>query len=192
MQFAGGAPYINPDDWGVVTDNGGGIATMSRRLGASSATTAGSGTMILSCFRAPQDLLATQIATTNSTAATATPSDCYMVVYSYDVVADTLTLIGTTANDTSLWSVANARNVANLLAPVQLRQGNWYGAGYLAVSGVAMMAIQGAGANTGSGRVIIEQPRLAIGVTAAAPPATIIPANINRTNADPFVELLAA
>lgn len=87
---------------------------------------------------------------TNTTAAGATPTLCkvgfYSVASPYDETAD-LTLLGSTANDTSLFSAASTMYTRALTAPASKVAGQRYAVGVLVVSGAAMPSLQGVAAS---------------------------------------------
>lgn len=111
--------------------------------GASYVTMA-SGTAVFSYFRAKQSItIASLKAYTGSTAAAATPTTIKLGVYSVDEATGDLTLLASTANDTTLFAATFTGYTKALSAPVALTAGNRYAYGILEVSGAAVATLQG-------------------------------------------------
>jgi hypothetical protein len=123
-----------------------GEETMSRMLAQSVviANIGASGDVVLTYFYGRKTEQVTQIAIpTGNQAAGATPTLCKMGLYTVDASGN-LTLVGATANDTSLWSVTFAGNVRTMLAPVNKVQGQRYAMAAIVVSGAALPRFAGA------------------------------------------------
>jgi len=102
-----------------------------------------SGTFIATYFTADHSFLASTLTMyVGSTAAAPTPTLCRLGLYSCNA-NDDLTLVASTANDTSLYRNAYGTNVVPLTAPYQLVAGQRYAIGYLTVSAATMPNFHG-------------------------------------------------
>jgi len=97
----------------------------------------------LAYFRARKTESVTQVrAISGTTAAAATPSLCRLGVYSVDGSGN-LALVGSTANDTSLFAGASTVYTRSLSAPFTKTAGSVYAFGILVVSDVTMPTVCG-------------------------------------------------
>lgn len=91
-------------------------------------------TLRLSYFTAPQTrTLTTTLTYTGSTAAGATPTVCRVGLYSVAASGD-ITLVASTANDTTLWASINTEYPKDFSAPYTVSAGQRYAFGVLVVS----------------------------------------------------------
>jgi len=108
------------------------------RIGGLSAnhTAAGTGALLLSCFTARKTETITQIrAYSGSTAAAATPTLARMGVFT--VVGSAITLVASTASDTTLFAAVNTAYTRTLTVPLSKVAGQRYALGILVVSAAA-------------------------------------------------------
>ena len=121
-----------------------GESTIINREDASTAALAStSQTLYLTYFTAKQRLTSTQISVpSGSTAAGATPTLVRFGLYSVDGQGN-LTLIASTANDTTLLAAANTFYTKNWSASVVIHQGQRYALGVLVVTGAATPTFNG-------------------------------------------------
>jgi hypothetical protein len=156
-----------------------GESTLPRQQAASSQSlTAGS--VRLAYFTAAKTEQVAQLrASTGTTAAAATPTLVKMGVYS--VAADgTLTLLGSTANDVTLFSVANTVYTRSLAAPFTKVAGMRYAFALLVVTGAATPTIYGTIATTTTEAAVA--PRLTGGLGSQTDlPASIAAGSITGT-----------
>lgn len=122
--------------------NPGTFATLPRIATTAFAQTSGS--LVVAYFTALKSgTVSTLRATTAGSGAAATPTLARFGVFSVDG-SDNLTLIGSTPNDTSLFSSAWSSYAKNLSTPVALTYGQQYAFGILIVSAAAMPSLNGA------------------------------------------------
>lgn len=100
-----------------------------------------SGWVTLNCFTADKSMTVNNLTTICGTAAAATPTLCRLGIYSIDG-SNNLTLIGSTANDTTLWSSATSYTKA-LTSGVAITQGSRYALATLIVSSAAVANLGG-------------------------------------------------
>ena|GEM_PF-6747973 len=112
-----------------------GIATIPReQVTASGSTTMTSQVLRLTYFVPDEDVLASQVRViTGTTAAAATPTLIRFGLYSESSTGD-LTLVASTANDTTLWAITNTRYTKPLSASYRLLRGQRYAFGALVVT----------------------------------------------------------
>ncbi len=112
-----------------------GEAVFSREEIASSGVGVGTGSLRLTYFTAGKTETISQVRLhTGSTAAGATPTICRIAVYLVDDATQNLTLVASTANDTTLFSVATNEYVKAFSAPFTKYKGNRYAIGVLVVT----------------------------------------------------------
>jgi hypothetical protein len=110
-----------------------------RRMLSSATNAPATGVMRLSYFTARKTMDVTQIAVyTGTTAAAATPTLCAFGVYVEDQVTRSLTLVGSTTNDTTLFSAASTKYTKSFITPWVKRAGSRYAFASLVVSGAAV------------------------------------------------------
>lgn len=127
------------DDEGLLV----GEATIRRREISSNAASIASQSLRLTYFTAKKSEVISQISTvTGGTAAAATPTLCRFGVYKVESNGD-LTLVASTANDTTLFAAATTQYTRSLQAPFNKIRGQRYAIGVLVVSGVATPTFHG-------------------------------------------------
>lgn len=137
MSSSGANNLLNPD--GLAN----GQSTMDRREIISTAVPATSQTLRLTYFTATKSFTANNIRTiTGGTAAAAAPTLCRVGIYRVET-DKSLTLVGSIANDTTLWAAASTEYVSPLLAPTNIVMGVRYAVGVLCVSAVATPSFYG-------------------------------------------------
>jgi hypothetical protein len=109
-----------------------GESTMDRREATATGSTLSSGIVRLSYFTARKTELVANLRTITGTMAAAGATLCKVGVYLVATNGD-LTLVASTANDTSMWSAANTRYAKALTAPFTKKRGQRYAIGCLAV-----------------------------------------------------------
>lgn len=130
------------------------VTTMPRQLVQSTVAGMASQSLRLTGFTADKSLTANNVATLSGiTAAAATPTVCRIGVYSVSVTND-CTLIGSTANDTTLWAAAATRYIKALSAPTSIVQGQRYAVGILVVTAAAMPNFYGSSSIPGAESLI--------------------------------------
>jgi hypothetical protein len=120
------------------------VATMRRADVFSNNVVLGtSGTLRLTYFTPAKPLAATQVrVATGGTAAAATPTLCRIGLYSVAANGD-LTLVGSTANDTTLFAATTTAYTRSLTATANLAAGTRYAMGIVVVSGVTLPSFAG-------------------------------------------------
>lgn len=166
-----------------------GEALMPRDV-ASSAVTMSSGNLRLAYFTARKSEVVTTLrVTTNSTAAGATPTLVRYGLYTVAANGD-ITLVASTANDTTLFAAANTAYPKALSAAYTKRAGVRYAIGVLVVTGAAAPTIVGENYG-GSGADWALAPRLSGIVGGQADlPASVVAASVADTTARPQAILL--
>lgn len=135
-----------------------------------------SGTLNFSVFEARKSETINTLTAACTTAATATPTLARIGVWEWDDSLDQGTLIASTPNDTTFFSVANAVDSINLSAPWGKIGGRRYAIGVLIVSAAAMPTVVGYGRPFSSGLgVLLNEIKRTCGVKAglADLPATL-------------------
>lgn len=136
-----------------------GESTIGRKEISSNTASISSQSLRLTYFTARKDETVTQISTvTGGTAAAATPTLCRWGIYSVDSTTGDLTLIASTANDTTLFAAATTEYIRSLQAPFTKVKGARYAIGILVVSGVATPTFHGHTVNQSV--IMIAPPRL--------------------------------
>lgn len=155
-----------------------GQSTMDRSDIASSAVSMVSGFLRLTHFTAVRDEPITQVDIfTGTTAASATPTLCRMGLYKVEDSGD-LTLIASTANDTTLFAAASTKYTKSFTeSNVTLEKGVRYAFGVLIVSAAAMPTMQGK--NNVIAGIMAYPPLLATQVSGQAdlPASVVAPAS---------------
>lgn len=148
-----------------------------------------SGTMRAAYFKAHRNLTVSTVATaTASTPAAATPTLCRVGIYSVAPNGD-LTLIGSTANDVTLWNTSNTLHTRNLSAPVNLVAGNTYAVGLLIVTSQTPPTIV-IGGPPGPGTLHGASPRITSAVTGITDlPASVLAGALADTTFRPYAHL---
>jgi len=121
------------------------VSTMPRLLVISAGSLSASGSLRLTAFTADKTLLANNVATLTNGAAGATPTLCRVGIYSVNEYTNDCTLIGSTANDTTLWAAGFTRYIKALSVATQIMQGKRYAVGLLCVTGAAVPTFYGSG-----------------------------------------------
>ncbi|QZD97548.1 minor tail protein [Gordonia phage LonelyBoi] len=120
-----------------------GEETFPRRSIASGGVGTSAGALRLTYFTARKtETVASVRVGTGSTAAAATPTLCRIGIYEVASNGD-LTLVGSTANDTTLFAAANTRYTRALSTPFTKRRGRRYAYGVLVVTGAATPTFPG-------------------------------------------------
>lgn len=159
------ASMPNPDQLAV------GHAAMARGDVSSSSASCPSGTLRLSYFTAVRNETVTQVRTlTGGTAAAATPTLCRVGLFKVEANND-LTLVASTANDTTLWAATSTRYLTPFSVPYTLQKGTRYAVGILCVSAVATPTFMGN--NVMLGAEAFEEPKMNANFATADLPATI-------------------
>lgn len=166
-----------------------GEATMRRRDVSSNSVATGSGTMRLGYFTARKTETVTQVRiASGTTAAGATPSLARIGVHSVAANGD-ITLIASTANDTTLFAAASTAYTRALTAPFNKVAGQRYAVGILFVTGATAPTTLGNGVlpATENGTA----PRLSAFITGLADlPASALAAATLDTGLVPYAVLL--
>lgn len=115
-----------------------------------------------------------------STAAAATPTLCRAGVYKEEI-DKSLTLVGSIANDTTLWSAASTIYSRNLTTPFVIEAGARYALGILVVSAFAMPTFKSTSAVASSEALM--DPKLCASVTGLSDlPSTIAAGSLLGTS----------
>lgn len=133
--------------WGHYCDPvaaGGLVVPHRRQLTSHSVASIASGVVHMSTFVAPRsEAITTVTAYTGGTAAAATPTLCRYGLWTV-AANNTITLVGSTTNDTTLFASTFTTYARTLSATVNLVAGQLYAVGLLIVTGAAMPAFHGA------------------------------------------------
>lgn len=156
-----------------------GESTISRTDMSSSSVTSGSGSLRLTFFTAKKNETISNVRViTGGTPAAATPTLCRVGIYVVDPATNDLTLVGSTANDVNLFSVASTVYNIPLQVPFVKYKGLRYAVGILVVSGAATPNFQGTQSTPASEAAM--PPRM-VGYSAQADlPATITDASLTQ------------
>jgi len=161
------------------------------RIFAQGACTLSTGNLRVAYFTAERTRVTTQVrAFVATTGAAATPTLARIGVYS---VADNgdLTLVASTANDTSLFATIGAGYTRALTSSLTLVQGQRYAAGPLVVTGVTAPNVMGIGLGSGSSVALADTPRMNGQVSGQTDlPASVPAASVVATGSMPWVVLL--
>lgn len=170
-----------------------GATTLPRWImgGNTGVSVGSSGTLRLMYFQAPRAELISQLAiVTGTTAAGATPTLCKMGVWIVAANGD-LTLVGATANDTTLFAGASTRNLRSILASYTSVAGQYYACAPLVVTAAAMPTFAGISLNAATAQAFSSAPRLTGQVTGQTDlPAFISAASIVASNAGIGMEII--
>ena len=155
----------------------GGESCMARREIISSANALTNQSLRLTHFTATKSETCTQISTvTAGTAAGATPTLCKMAVYRVEDNGD-ITLLASTANDTTLFAATTTRYTRSLDVPVQKIRGQRYALGLLVVSAAAFPTFYGH--TIGPSVITSVEPKISSLVNGQADlPASVVNASI--------------
>ena len=116
-----------------------GEAVYSREQIVSSGVNVASGSLRMTYFTCGKTESISQVRLhTGSTAAGATPTICRIAVYLVDDATQNLTLVASTANDTTLFAAATTEYVKAFSAPFTKYKGNRYAIGVLVVTAAAV------------------------------------------------------
>lgn len=138
MSSSGANNLLQPD--GITV----GQSTILRRDVLTSAVGTLSGTLRLTYFTAVKSFIANNIRTgTGGIAAAATPTLCRVGIYQVDPLDKSITLIGSIANDTTLWAVSSTEYLSALTTPTPIVMGVRYAVGILCVSALATPSFYG-------------------------------------------------
>lgn len=179
--------------WGeVITQGNGGVANMNRRIGIISAIAILSGTVYFTVFKSPKSFTPASIKMGNGTAATAVTL-AKMGLYSINPLSLEMTLIASTANDTTIFNTANVANQRNFVAAPSLLSGSWYATALIVVGTGTMPAIMGPPASAYTSIFTQVAPRLCGSRSGQTDfPATITAGQIAPSGLQGYAELLAA
>lgn len=169
----------------------GGESVCDRRLVAASATSLGSGTLQLTYFTAQASETINQLVVYAAGTAAATVTLIRFAVYSVAANGD-LTLVASTANDTTLLAAAHTRYAKATSAPWSKTAGQKYAAGLLVVSTTSpttyAVSVQ---ASAVVDNLFAQSPRLAGAVTGQTDlPASVAAGSISASRRIPYVEML--
>lgn len=166
----------------------GGCCSLPERRGTY-AIAGASGEMYLSHFRVPASQLAATVRVGNGVAAGATPTLCRLGLYRVAANGD-ISLIASTANDTTLFGTGYTSYSRALTVPVQLIEGEWLAAGVLVVSAAAMpdmIAPLPAGSAFLATRSAPKLATFVFGLTDL--PASVVSASVLDGNVNPWMEI---
>jgi parallel beta-helix repeat protein len=151
--------------------------------------TMGSGVVRLSYVVARRTETITQIEySTGNTAAGATPTLVRFGVYSVDS-AGNLTLLASTASDTSIFAASQTDYARSLTSSIQVVEGQTYAVGVIVVTAAAAPALIGVLAATPS--LNAQTPRLSASLTGQADlPASVTVGSLGATQSLPYAALM--
>ncbi|MCE5291592.1 MAG: hypothetical protein LLG14_20465 [Nocardiaceae bacterium] len=146
-----------------------------------------SGSLRLSYFTARKsETETTVIVYTGQTAAGATPTLCRVGLYSVAANGD-LTLVGSIANDTTLFAAASTKYTRSLSSSVALVAGNRYALGLLVVTSAAMPSFIGGGLPFSAS---LDAPAVAASLSGQTDlPSSITAASLGNSGALPYMVL---
>jgi hypothetical protein len=169
----------------------GGEAVCDRRIIAATGTALGSGNLQLTYFTAQVAETINNLVLYTASTAAATVTLIRYGVYSVAANGD-LTLVASTANDTSLLAVANTRYLKALSSSWSKLAGQRYAAGLLTVSTTSpsMVAVNAQSAAIFDA-VFAQEPRLFGVVTSQSDlPSTVANASVTSSRRAPYAEML--
>lgn len=161
------------------------LAVLPRWSGGTALATV-SGTVYLSYKRATKTITASNVTVvTTSTAAAATPTLVRIGIYSVNESTGDLTLVASTANDTTLLAAASTGYTKALSSSVSLTSGTLYAFGLLIVSAATMPTMSGNSMR--SSEMFLSTARLSATRTGQTDlPSSISNANLVATNSMPY------
>lgn len=169
-----------------------GVETIPRLIATSGAAATGSGNLRLSYFTAEQSLTAASVSLcSGTTAAAATPTLVRVGLYEVDVDGD-LTLVASTANDTTLLAAANTLYSKTLSSPFGVVKGHRYAVGLIVVTAAAAPTVVGQFPGSATTAMSAIAPRLA-GLFAGQSdlPSSVAAGSVANTTTSQWVALLA-
>lgn len=168
-----------------------GESSIPRQLATSSVITMTSQLLRLSYFTAQKtETITTLRVTTGGTGAGATPTLVRLGVYSVDPSTGDLTLIASTANDTTLLATPAGSNSKALSASWAKVAGLRYAVGLLVVTGATAPTIA-ANASALASTEIASAPKLACAVASQADlPASLASASQTASSSAPYVAMI--
>lgn len=166
-------------------DNGESTMTRGELTSTPSATT--SGKLALSFFTATKSETINNVrAVTADIAAAATPTLCRIGIYSVDPVTKDLTLVASTANDTTLFAAIDTTYTKALSAPLYKNKGQRYAVGVLIVSAAAMPTLIGKTYRSPANEAFM-QPHIVAALSGQSDlPATISDSSLAATSVNPY------
>jgi hypothetical protein len=151
-----------------------GEETMPREQVTGFPSATASGQLRLAYFTSRKTETISKVRTaTGPTGAGAKPTLCRIGIYSEDPVTGNLTLVGSIANDTTLFGAANTVYTRNLTSSFTKQRGTRYAFGVLVVTSLALPKLVGLSAASAMSGELAERPRLAGQITQNDLPSAI-------------------
>lgn len=159
------------------------------RISISQSNSSGSGNLRLAFFTARKTETITQVvAFTGTTAAAATPTLCRIGIYSVAANGD-LTLVASTANDTTLFASTSTAYTRTLSASWSKVAGTRYAIGALVVSGATMPMLIGTSVIVSA--VAAGPPLISAAISGQTDlPASVLSASVTAGLSRPYMEML--
>lgn len=182
-------PLINPSQPAVSWL--GPDATLDRKSQMVAVTMA-TGLLRLGYLRATRTETVTSVRlSTQTTAAAATPTLCRVGVYSVSDADESLTLVGSTTNDTTLFAAASTKYTKALTAPFTKVAGTRYAVGVLVVSGAAVPSFQGLTTAGGTVSEAGDAPRICASIASQTDlPSSLTDAALSNAIIIPYIALV--
>lgn len=140
-----------------------GDETFPRLYGTNNALTTATGSLRLTFFTAKRSFTTTQVCVpTGGTAAAATPTLCRIGLWTVDSSDNSVALVASVANDTTLWASSNSRTsgTRSWSSSYSYVAGQRYAIGVLVVTGAATPTFPGITVATALQAITADAPRL--------------------------------
>lgn len=169
-----------------------GEGNMSRANIGSTGVPMSNGQVRLAYFTATKTEDISQVLVLGGGVAAVTPTLIRVAVYEVDAATRALTLVGATANSTTLFAATNTAYTRALTAPFRKTAGKRYAAGALVVGAATVPNVGGVNYNAAAALVADLHPRLTAARAGGQTdlPASITDAELVASTVAPFVLLL--
>jgi hypothetical protein len=162
-----------------------GEASISRKAAIANLSYGTSGTMLLTYRKATKTETITKLSMSCGTAAGATPTLVKMGVYSVDNTTGDLTLVASTASDTSVFSAANTSYEVTLASPWSKTAGTTYAYALLITTANTLPTVAGHShtSSTAINSILALSPRISGAVAAQTDlPSSVLSADVATSN----------
>lgn len=189
-QYGAGAAPGEVSQYGARLDSG--CASIADRRAINSVLAQASGNIYLAYFRAPASFTAANLRMiSTATAAGATPTVVRFGLWTVASSGD-LTLVGSTANDTTVFASTNTAYSRAMTASVDLEFGAWYAAGALVVTAAAAPTVLSSLQPSAGRQALSSAPRLSMSLAGQSDlPSSVDAGSLASTDTCAYVELLA-
>lgn len=168
-----------------------GFSVVPQRRGSASAGTVTTN-MIWTYFRSPRTIISSQVKVACGIAAVATPTLVRIGLYTVDPTTGALlSLIASTANDTSVFGTINSVYTKSWSSPVNVTRGQWYALAVLQVSGAATAQVVCGPASGNNSLALSDFPKLVGSLNGQADlPATVAGGSVAASQVGPWGVIL--